>query len=65
MSPFARLIASICAGFVALFILKALGVPFWRWGWDIGDQSDGFMMAALLVWTLTSRRAAAEGKANG
>lgn len=44
---------AILAGLLAMFVLKALGVPFWRWGFDVGDQCDGFVVAALLTWNLT------------
>ena len=58
MSALARILAMVCAGALAAFVLKALGVPCWRDGLSlnvIGDQADGFMMAAFLVFALTSR----------
>ena len=55
MSLTLRTVAGVLAGLLALYVLKALGVPFWR-SWDIGDQADGFVTAWCLVWTLTAPR---------
>lgn len=38
------------AALLAWCIGKALGVPIWRDGWDIGDRADLAILAAYLVW---------------
>ena len=47
-----RLYAIILAGALGWFIGKALNVPVWRDGWDIGDRTDIALTAAMLVWAL-------------
>ncbi len=45
-----RFYAALGGGFLALFIVKAMGVPFWRPGFDIGDQADTAVAAFCLIW---------------
>lgn len=47
------ILACVFAGLLALFVAKALGVPFWRDGWGldiIGDQVDFMLTAAMFAW---------------
>ena len=48
-----RLYASVCAAGLAIFVAKALGVPWWLSGVDYGDQADFGMAAFILVLMLT------------
>lgn len=51
-----RLLSAFCAGALAMFVMKALGVPFWLYGLTYGDQADAFLMAAYLTWLVQKPR---------
>lgn len=57
-----RGVAIITGALLAWFIGKALHVPVWRDGWDIGDRTDMAATAATFVWAITSRHLAKRGK---
>ena len=42
--------ASACAALLAWCIGKAMNVPVWRDGWEIGDRTDLACLAFACVW---------------
>ena len=55
-----RLYSASCAALLAWCVGKALNVPVWRDGWDIGDRTDLAVLAFVAVWAAL-RAIAAQG----
>lgn len=49
-----RMWCAVLAGLLGYCIAKALGVPDWRDGWDVGDRFDIAILSAFLAWNITA-----------
>lgn len=54
MSVMARFLSALCCAAVAIFFMKALGVPWWLYGPNYGDQADAGLFTFMAVICLTS-----------
>jgi hypothetical protein len=50
-----RFLGCVMAALLAWCIGKALNVPVWRDGWDIGDRCDLAYLAFAACWLLTRK----------